>query len=159
MGLINKQPTWARHHGGTTQTKMDLIKDFFALNKRERLTEKYPLYSQEDKKADTLVIAKYLFPASSATWYVFEVSQEGDNFTFFGFVTGLLHDEMGYFSLLELASVKVNVPVTIHNADTGEEYEKRILTTVERDLHFTPCEFKDVAPEFCERLWGKNKSK
>lgn len=141
---------------------MDLYADFAALDEREHLTEKYPLYSQDGKKADTLVIAKYFFPASAATWYVTEVSLEEYDTpegvkplpTFFGLVTGLVEDELGYFSLQELAEVKVDVPVIVRNGVTGEEKEIKIPQQIERDLYFTPAPLSKVAPDFCAFLWG-----
>ena len=38
--------------------------------------EKYPLYSQDGKKADAVVVAKYFFPATALTWYVTEGRKE-----------------------------------------------------------------------------------
>jgi len=34
--------------------------------------KKFPLYSQDGKKADAVVVAKYFFPATALTWYVTE---------------------------------------------------------------------------------------
>lgn len=42
---------------------MDLLKDFEAVNEKEKLTEKYPLYAQDGKHGNTTVILKYFFPA------------------------------------------------------------------------------------------------
>ena len=75
-----------------------------------------PLYSQEQVK-DPIAQAKFFYPASSWTWFPIEYSPaEG---LFFGLVCGH-DDEMGYFSLSELESVRVGG------------------LRVERDLHWTP---------------------
>ena len=50
--------------------------------------EKYPLYSQDGKKADAVVVAKYFFPATALTWYVTEGRKEDDDYLFFGLVVG-----------------------------------------------------------------------
>lgn len=61
-----------------------------------------PLYSQEKIK-DPIAQLKLFHPASSWTWFATEF--DGDD-TFFGLVVG--HEtELGYFSLSELASLKV----------------------------------------------------
>lgn len=140
---------------------MNLYEDFAALNEREKLTEKYPLGSQDCKRRDTLVIAKYFFPAGAATWYVTEVSEEEYDTpegvkllpTFFGLVTGLVEDELGYFSLQELADTVVDVPLIVRNGVTGEEREIKVPTQIERDLYFTPAPLSEVAPDFCNWLW------
>lgn len=132
---------------------MDLLKDFEAVNAKEKLTENYPLYSQDGKRGGCKVILKYFFPAGAATWYVTEVSREGDYITFFGLVTGLVEDELGYFTLNELAEVEVAAPVHFHNARTGEDRIVKIPTKIERDLYFTPCRLDECAPDFCRNLW------
>ena len=50
--------------------------------------EKYPLYSQEGKKEDAVVVAKFFFPATALTWYVTEGKKEDDDYLFFGLVVG-----------------------------------------------------------------------
>ena len=132
---------------------MDLLKDFEAVNEKEKLTEKYPLYSQDKKHGNTTVILKYFFPAGAATWYVTEVSREGDYITFFGLVTGLVEDELGYFTLNELADLVVDAPIHFRTGTTGEEFIKKIPTRIERDLYFTPCRLDECAPDFCRNLW------
>ena len=83
----------------------------------EELRKKFPsLRTTEDKKPEeTEVIAKFFDPTGSWTWYATEFDGED---TFFGFVRGF-EDELGYFSLKELASVKGLLGLGI-----------------ERDLHF-----------------------
>ena len=77
----------------------------------------YPLHSQD--VPDPMVHAKFFDPCGSATWYVTEYDPESK--TAFGYVTGLMEDELGYVSLEELESIKRSFGLTI-----------------ERDLYFTP---------------------
>lgn len=74
-----------------------------------------PLYANEHV-ADPIAVVKFFHPMSNWTWYATEF--DGVD-RFFGLVEG--HEtELGYFSLSELASVKVR--------GLG----------IERDLHFSP---------------------
>jgi hypothetical protein len=76
------------------------------------------LYSQENTE-DPIVCAKFFTPDSSWTWYVTELDPMER--VCFGLVDG--HEqELGYFSLDELASVR-----------------GRLGLRIERDLWFTPC--------------------
>ena len=75
-----------------------------------------PLYSSE-KCTDPIVYAKLFTPDSNWTWYALEFDGED---LFFGFVVGL-DNELGYFSLSELESVRGPLGLPI-----------------ERDLHFKP---------------------
>jgi len=62
-----------------------------------------PLYTNEDKEAyQVKIIAKFFDPCGSWTWYATEFDGED---IFFGFVRGF-ENELGYFSLSELESVK-----------------------------------------------------
>jgi hypothetical protein len=67
------------------------------------------LYATDGKPdAEKRIVVKF-FGGGSARWYVIEGSREGDDVMFFGYVTGLGPpgcDELGYFSLSELESVK-----------------------------------------------------
>lgn len=63
-----------------------------------------PLYSTENKDPkDVKVIAKFFDPCGSWTWYATEFDPEER--VFFGYVRGF-ENELGYFSLDELQSVK-----------------------------------------------------
>ena len=89
--------------------------------------EKYPLYSQDGKKADAVVVAKYFFPATALTWYVTEGRKEDDDYLFFGLVVGTdTSAEMGYFSLSQLLAINV--------------YGLR----VERDMYFKPRKLSEI---------------
>jgi hypothetical protein len=89
----------------------------------ETLFKDYPLYSQEDAK-DPLVVAKLFDPAGSATWWITEYDPVEK--IAFCYVTGLVLDEWGYTSLVELESIK-----------------RPFGLTIERDLYF-------VQKRFCE---------
>ena len=89
--------------------------------------DKYPLYSQDGKKADAVVVAKYFFPATALTWYVTEGRKEDDDYLFFGLVVGTdTSAEMGYFSLSQLLAINV--------------YGLR----VERDMYFKPKKLSEI---------------
>jgi hypothetical protein len=78
------------------------------------------LYSQE-RNPDPLVVVKWFSPYSQWRWYATEGQPEGDDWEFFGLVTG--HEaEMGYWTLSEL-DVK----------GMGGR-----LPLVERDMYWTP---------------------
>lgn len=83
----------------------------------DELTAKYPLYSQDGKRGDALVL--YHLFIGSADWYVTEGSREGDTVTLFGLVNMGGTVEMGYFSLAEMESIKVPVPVHIEGDENG----------------------------------------
>ena len=77
------------------------------------------------------VVAKFFDPSGRSTWYVFEGSREGADIQFFGFVKSALGpdcDEMGYFSLRELQSLR-----------------GRLGLRMERDAYFQPTRFADLA--------------
>ena len=69
-----------------------------------------PLYSQENNP-DPMVVAKFFFPAGSATWWIIEGQWEeyGEykDYTMFGLCMLFTPQEaeLGYISLNELASV------------------------------------------------------
>lgn len=68
------------------------------------------LGSQDGKGMEALAVVKFFNPAGSQTWYASEFDGED---TFFGLVTGMYEDELGYFSLSELASVKCDYGLSI----------------------------------------------
>ena len=82
----------------------------------EELFKDYPLYSQEEAD-DPIVIAKLFDPCVSATWFLTEYDPEEK--IAFCYVTGLVADEYGYTSLIELESI-----------------ERPFGLTIERDLYF-----------------------
>lgn len=76
-----------------------------------------PLYSQENE-ADPVAVVKFFDPCGSWTWFATEYDPATR--TFFGLVKGF-EEELGYFSLDELESVKGPLGIGI-----------------ERDLYFKP---------------------
>jgi hypothetical protein len=86
--------------------------------------EKNPLYSGESKNV-VPVIVKFFAPWSGYTLYVIEgepvVNEDGSkDWKFFGLVTGLHEDELGYTMLSELESIR-----------------GRFGLKIERDMHFS----------------------
>lgn len=72
----------------------------------EKTFAKYPLYSQDGKGNDAVVIAKFFLPGSGFTWYVTEAEKQSNgDYMFFGYVEGL-ESELGYFTLSQLQSVR-----------------------------------------------------
>lgn len=87
----------------------------------DELAEKYPLYSQDGKNINAVCSYKFFFPFSRWTWYITELSKEGDYITLFGVTIGANGEgELGYTTLNELESININ----------GLQ--------VERDKNFTP---------------------
>ena len=80
---------------------------------------------QDNKKLDEIIIVCKLFdPCGSATWYLASMDE---NRIAFGYVTGLYQDEWGYVSINEL-----------------EEIRRPMGLTIERDIWFQECKFKDI---------------
>ncbi len=76
------------------------------------------LYASTDT-TDPICQVKLFTPDANWTWYIIELSQE-DNTTCYGYVQGL-ENELGYFSLEEIESVRGTLNLS-----------------VERDLLFKP---------------------
>ena len=96
----------------------------------ENTLKKYPLYSQDGKGNDAIVVAKFFFPWGNWTWYVLEGEPyEKDDGTmdwqFYGYVVSEF-PEYGYFTLSDLESVK------------------RGGIGVERDRYFDKCKLSEV---------------
>lgn len=91
----------------------------------KELRRKLPsIYANKEKKAeDVQVIVKFFDPTGYWTWYATEFDGED---SFFGYVRGF-ENELGYFSLSELESVK-----------------GRFGLGIERDLHFGKHTLKEV---------------
>lgn len=75
-----------------------------------------PLYAQ-DGDPNAIAYVKFFTPDSNWTWYASEFDGED---TFFGLIQGQF-EELGYFSLSELQSIRGPIGLLI-----------------ERDLHFQP---------------------
>lgn len=85
---------------------------------------KYPLYSQDGKVEDAVVVCKFFL--QGYTWYVLEAEKADHGYEFFGIIVGQ-HTEYGYFTLSQLESV------------TGQWGLR-----VERDRGFKPTKVKDL---------------
>lgn len=100
------------------------------------LLKNYPLYSQDHKKADAIVLFKYFLPGTAATWYILEGQPEGEaeEYIFFGYVEGLAPgcDEYGYIALSELEELEISVPVI--DGKTGKEIGA-LPCKIEKDLY------------------------
>lgn len=85
---------------------------------------KYPLYSQDGKGEDAVVVCKFFL--QGYTWYVLEAEKADNDYEFFGIIVGQ-HTEYGYFTLSQLERV------------TGQWGLR-----VERDRGFKPTKVKDL---------------
>lgn len=106
----------------------------------------YPLYSQDGKKKDT--VCNLVFHIGNICWYITEGQTEGNDFTFFGIVTGLAETEYGYFSAAEMESIEYDA--------TQHGLGKLKITQIE---DFTPRQLGTIADprlqEFLSRLYDK----
>ena len=94
----------------------------------EKMLEKYPLYSQDGKGEDAVVVCKFFAPIGSWTWYVLEGEKKEDgDWMFFGIVVNEFCTEMGYFTLKDLESIRLPLSLTI-----------------ERDMYLGPCTVKEL---------------
>lgn len=91
----------------------------------EKQLAKYPLYSQDNKGENAIVVCKFFL--QGYTWYVLEAQKNGTDYVFFGIVDGL-EKEYGYFTLSQLQSLR-----------------GRWGLTVERDMYFKPTTVKDLS--------------
>jgi hypothetical protein len=67
------------------------------------IEKKLPALYSTEKSGAAKVVVKFFYPAGSGTWYATEYDGED---TFFGYVTGLGNNELGYFSLKELSDFR-----------------------------------------------------
>lgn len=119
-------------------------------NEIEAALEQHPLYSQDGKGAQALVLAKFFLPGTSWTWYILEGNRidldadtaaaygvkPGPSWEFFG-ITCNEHTpggEYGYIMLAELQGIKLAVPVKTTAGDTLGTIPQQ----VERDRYFKP---------------------
>jgi len=93
----------------------------------KELRERFNKVGRQEEIKDPLVIAKFFNPTGVGTWYATEYNQEIK--MFFGYVSifGDWNDEWGYFSLVELESLKGPFGLGI-----------------ERDLYFTSKPFSQI---------------
>ena len=72
----------------------------------KELVERFNNVGSQEEVKDPLVITKFFNPTGAGTWYATEYNPETK--MFFGYVSifGDWNDEWGYFSLVELESLK-----------------------------------------------------
>lgn len=68
----------------------------------EKDLAKYPLYSQDGKGEDAVVVCKFFL--QGYTWYVLEAENADNGYEFFGIIAGQ-YTEYGYFTISQLDSV------------------------------------------------------
>lgn len=79
---------------------------------KETLRE-YPLYSQDGKGLDSVVLVKYFSPCSSGTWLITEAEEQPDgDWLLFGYCH-IFCWKWGYLSLKELQNLKLPFGLTI----------------------------------------------
>ena len=105
----------------------------------ERLLIKYPLGSQDGKRDEAVVIAKFFLTSSPFTFYMLEGSTEEQ--TGYGIIVGFDNSaEYGYISLNEMQTVR-------NSYGLG----------VERDMYFKECKVSEIedsqVKSLVERLW------
>lgn len=91
----------------------------------DALLSALPRLRGQEGVADPIVYAKFFFPSSDWTWLVTEGEKQGDDFLFYGHVTGF-EQEWGYFTLRELEEVRVNG------------------FRIEPDIYFEPVRFSEM---------------
>ena len=86
------------------------------------------LYETEDEK-DPLCYIKLFTPDNNFTWYIIEYSKSDFN-TCYGYVIGL-DNELGYFTLKELESVRgsLGLPIEIDSSFTATP-----LSTIKKEV-------------------------
>lgn len=75
--------------------------------------KKYPLYSQDGKGEDSVVLVKYFNPCGAGTWLITEAEQQEDgNWLLFGYCH-IFEWEYGYVMLSDLQNLKLPFGLTI----------------------------------------------
>ena len=66
----------------------------------KELEQRFASVGSQESASDPIIIAKFFNPTGAGSWFATEYNPEER--CFFGYVTGLGSDELGYFSLDEL---------------------------------------------------------
>lgn len=75
--------------------------------------KEYPLYSQDGKGMDSVVLVKYFNPCGAGTWYITEAEEQPDgDWLLFGYCH-IQCFEWGYVLLSELENLKLPFGLTI----------------------------------------------
>lgn len=91
----------------------------------KELLKRFEKVGDQSEIENPVFIAKFFNPAGSQTWYASEYDPETK--IAFGYVTGMIVDEWGSFSITELESI--NLPFGLK---------------IERDIHFSEITFNDL---------------
>jgi len=95
---------------------------------KELLVNIPDLYDTEDQK-DPLCHIKLFTPDANFTWYIIEYSKSDFN-TCYGYVVGL-DNELGYFTLKELESVRGSLGLSIEIDST---FKPTLLSTIKKEV-------------------------
>ena len=76
----------------------------------EKRIERFPIYSQENKGENAVVVFKIFHPWSKFAFFVLEGEKQMDgDWLFFGYNPFSKGDEYGYISLSEIENVQINI--------------------------------------------------
>ena len=79
----------------------------------KELFKQYPLYSQDGRGMDSVVLVKYFNPCGAGTWLITEAEEQEDgDWLLFGYCH-IQCFEWGYVSLKELRNLKLPFGLTI----------------------------------------------
>ena len=79
----------------------------------KELFKQYPLYSQDGKGMDSVVLVKYFNPCGAGTWLITEAEEQKDgDYLLFGYCH-IFCWEWGYVMLSELQNLKLPFDLTI----------------------------------------------
>lgn len=79
----------------------------------KELFKQYPLYSQDGKGMDSVVLVKYFNPCGAGTWLIIEAEEQEDgDWLLFGYCN-ICCWEWGYVMLSELQNLKLPFGLTI----------------------------------------------
>lgn len=97
----------------------------------DELINRFAKVGRQEEIGDPLVIAKFFNPTGAGTWFATEYDPQSKNF--FGYVSifGDWNDEWGYFSLIELESLRGPFGLGI-----------------ERDIYFKESKISEVMPKY-----------
>lgn len=117
---------------------------------------KYPLYSQDGKGGQAVIVCKFFLPGTAWTWYVLEGNEieidedtakqmgitPGKTWQFFGITCNQdkPEGEYGYFTLAELEAITLQVPVIIWDNEILDYVPQK----VERERYYTPKTIAEV---------------
>ncbi|MFD2565899.1 DUF2958 domain-containing protein [Pseudotenacibaculum haliotis] len=105
------------------------------------LEARFKEIGDQSENENPLIVAKFFDPLGSATWYATEYDKETN--TCFGYATGMLEDEWGYFSVSELESIQRFTTVVID----GVRHTSKLGLWIEREIDFKEIRFYDLFPE------------